>query len=80
MGFVWQYIVQVVNNTSGSLYYYSPMNNNSVTIPPKTELFEKNGWIPSSDLSGNLDPIPPRGYNLKAISFRVGDGHLVEIR
>jgi len=73
------YIVQVMNNMSRTLHYHNLESGKEISLKPKTQKYENNGWIPSSKYSE--DAIPFRHSNHINVLPKNGykSGPIVEI-
>ncbi|KAM6503847.1 hypothetical protein JOM56_000790 [Amanita muscaria] len=69
-------IVQVMNNTSRTLHYRNLKTGQQIDINPKTQQFENDGWIPSSDFHD--DEVPSRS-SIWHINVWLNNGPTVEI-
>ncbi|KIJ59622.1 hypothetical protein HYDPIDRAFT_170696 [Hydnomerulius pinastri MD-312] len=68
-------IVQVMNNTSRTLHYHNLESGHNININPKTQQYENDGWIPSSNFHD--DRVPFRSSN--HIKVWLDNGPAVEI-
>ncbi|KIL58325.1 hypothetical protein M378DRAFT_333223 [Amanita muscaria Koide BX008] len=57
-------IVQVMNNTSRTLHYHNLKNGKKIDIGPKTQQFENNAWIPSSNFYDDEVPSYSSGHSI----------------
>ena len=69
-------IVQVANNTSRTANYYNTESEyQAPPISPKTDYYENNNWVPSSDFKDDWVPYKGSGY----IEVWLDDGPKVQI-
>lgn len=69
------YIVQVVNNTSRTVHYRNLETGHKVDIEPKTDQYENNDWIPSSNYHDDAVP----HWKSSHIEVKLDDGPVVDL-
>ena len=68
-------IVEIANNTSRTVNYHNLESGYEVAIPPKTQQYENNDWVPSSDFKDDWVPYKDSSH----IEVWLDNGPTVEI-
>lgn len=68
-------IVQVMNNTSRTVHYHNLQTGHKIDIIPKTDQYENNDWIPSSNFHDDTVPYTSTSH----IEVKLDDGPVVDI-
>ena len=69
-------IMQVLNNTSSTIRYHNYESGHKFELKAKTQQYENDGWIPSSDTKNDTLPWYDSNRNDKHIEIKVGTAQL----
>lgn len=72
-------IVQVMNNTSRTLNYNNLVTGYKFDIAPKTQQYENDGWIPSSNFHDDTVPAYDYSEPTSHIELKLDNGPRVDI-